>query len=106
LWNTSLGPVRDGLVLPVFSREVSAIVLSVQKFRGKAIVKGKFYLAWSGVQESLTMNLHDMIIELLKIQSKQDTLHPKEMLQAIADSMGDTTQTEAVTATASAFCLN
>jgi len=90
----------------VFSQEVSAIVLSVQKFRGKVIVKGKLELAWSGVQESLTMNLHDMIIELLKIQSKQDTLHPKEMLQAIADSMGDTTQTEAVTATASAFCLN
>jgi len=58
----------------------------------------KVYVAWSGVQESLTMNLYDMIIELLRIQSRQDTLHQKEMLQAIADSMGDTTQTEDVTA--------
>jgi len=51
----------------VFSREISAIILSVQKFRGKVIVKGKLEFSWSGVQESLTMNLHDMIIELLKI---------------------------------------
>jgi len=43
------------------------------------------------------MNLYDIIIELLRIQSRQDTLHRKEMLQAIADSMGDTTQTENIT---------
>ena len=29
--------------------------------------------AWSGVQEWLTMNLYDMVIELLRIQSRQDT---------------------------------
>ena len=35
------------------------------------------------------MNLYDIIKELLRIQSRQDTLHQTEMLQAIADSMGD-----------------
>ena len=29
--------------------------------------------AWSGVQECLTMNLYDIVIELLRIQSRQDT---------------------------------
>ena len=60
-------------------------------------MKRKAYVAWSGVQESLTMNLYDMIKELLRIQSRQDTLHQTEMLQTIADSIGDTTQTEDVT---------
>ena len=61
--------------------------------QGSRWMKSKAYVAWSGVQESLTMNLYDMIIELLRIQSRQDTLHQKEMLQAITDPMGDTTQT-------------
>ena len=43
------------------------------------------------------MNLYDTIIELLRIQSRQDTLNQKEILQVIAVSMGDTTQTEDVT---------
>jgi len=34
------------------------------------------------------MNLYDMIKELLRIQSRQDTLHQTEMLQTIADSIG------------------
>jgi len=38
-----------------------------------------------------------MIKELLRIQSRQDILHQTEMLQAIADSMGDTTKTEDMT---------
>jgi len=65
--------------------------------QGSRWMKSKAYVAWSGVQESLTMNLYDMIIELLRIQSRQDTLHQKEMLQAITDPMGDTTQTEDIT---------
>jgi len=65
--------------------------------QGSRWMKRKAYAAWSGVQESLTTNLYDMIIELIRIQSRQDTLHQEEMLQAIADSMGDTTQTEDVT---------
>ena len=66
--------------------------------QGSRWMKRQAYVAWSGVQESLTMNLYDMIIELLRIQSRQDTLHQTEMLQAIADSLGDTTQNEDVTA--------
>jgi len=57
----------------------------------------KAYVAWSRVQESLTMILYDIIKELLRIQSRQDTLHQTEMLQAIADSTGDTSQTADVT---------
>ena len=66
--------------------------------QGSRWMKTKAYVAWSGVQESITMNLYDMIIEFLGIQNRQDTRHQTEMLQAIADSMGDTTQTEDVTA--------
>jgi len=65
--------------------------------QGRRWMKRKAYAAWSEVQESLTMNLYDIIKELLRIQSRQDTLHQEDMLQAIADSMGDTTQTEDVT---------
>jgi len=36
-------------------------------------MKRKAYAAWSRVQESLTMNLYDMIIELLRTQRRQDT---------------------------------
>jgi len=43
------------------------------------------------------MTLYDIIKELFRIQSRQDTLHQTEMLQAIADSTGDTSQTEDVT---------
>jgi len=65
---------------------------------GSRWMKRKAFEAWNIVQESLTTNLYDIIIELLRIQSRQDTLHQKEMLQAIADSMGNATQIEAVTA--------
>jgi len=65
--------------------------------QGRRWMKRKAYAAWSGVHESLTMNLYDMIIKLLRIQSRHDTLHQIEMLQAIADSMEDTTQNEDVT---------
>ena len=44
------------------------------------------------------MNLYDMIMEFLRIQNRQDAWHQTEMLQAIADSMGKTTQTEDVNA--------
>jgi len=65
---------------------------------GRHWMKRKVFEAWNVVQESLTANLYDIIIELLRIQSRQDTLHQKEMLQAIADSMEDVTQNDAVIA--------
>jgi len=65
---------------------------------GSRWMKRKAYEAWNVVQESLTTNLYDIIIEILRIQSRQNSLHQKEMLQAIADSMGDAAQIEAVTA--------
>jgi len=60
-------------------------------------MKRKAYAAWSAVQESLSTNLYDIIKELLRIKSRQDTLHQTDMLQAIADSMEDIKQTEDVT---------
>jgi len=65
--------------------------------QGSRWMKRKACTAWSAVQESLTMNLYDIITELLRIQSRQDTLHQTDMLQAIADSIDDITQTEDVT---------
>jgi len=60
-------------------------------------MKRKAHTAWSAVQESLTTNLYDIITELLRIQSRQDALHQTGMLQAIADSIDDITQTADVT---------
>jgi len=48
------------------------------------------------VQESLTTNLYDIIRALLSFQSRQDTLHHTDMLQALADSIEDITQTDEV----------
>ena len=48
------------------------------------------------VQESLITTVYDIITELLRIQNRQDTLHQTDMLlQAIADSIVDITQSEA-----------
>jgi len=67
-------------------------------------MRKKAYAAWSEVQESLTTTLYDIITELLRIQNRQDTLHQTGMLQAIADSIVDITQTLR-RSTALAFCL-
>jgi len=64
---------------------------------GSQWMKQKTFAAWSAVQEMLTMNLYVIITELLRIQSKRDTLHHIDMLQAIADSIEDITQTDDVT---------
>jgi len=60
-------------------------------------MRKKAYAAWSAVQESLTTTLHDIITELLRIQNRQDTLHQTSILQAIADSIVDITQTDDAT---------
>ena len=64
---------------------------------GSRWMRRKAYIACSGVQEWLTMILYDTIKELLRSQNGQDALHQTEMLQAIADSIGDTSQTADVT---------
>jgi len=60
-------------------------------------MKKRTFAAWSAVQESLTTNLYDIITELLRIQSRRDILHHTDMLQAIANSIEDITQTDDVT---------
>jgi len=64
---------------------------------GRRWMRRKAYAAWSAVQESLTTTLYDIITELLRIQNRQDTLHQTGMLQAIADSIVDITQTDDAT---------
>ena len=64
---------------------------------GRRWMRRKAYAAWSAVQESLTTTLYDIITELLGIQNRQDTLHQTGMLQAIADSIVDITQTDNAT---------
>jgi len=49
------------------------------------------------VQEIFTTHLYDIITDLLRIQSRQDTLHLTGMLQVIADSIEDNTQSECST---------
>jgi len=49
--------------------------------QGRRWMKRKAYAACSAVQELLTMNLYDVIKELLRNQSRQDTLHQTDMLQ-------------------------
>jgi len=65
--------------------------------QGGRWMKKRTFAAWSAVQESLTTSLYDIITELLRIYSRQDTLHHTGMLQAIADSIEDITQTDNVT---------
>ena len=65
--------------------------------QGSRWLKMRAYAAWRAVQESLTTNLYDIITELLRLQSRQDSLHQTGMLQTIADSIDDITQTDAVT---------
>ena len=52
------------------------------------------YAGWKAVQERLTTCLYDIITDLLRIQYRQDTLHLTGMLQVIADSIEDNTQSE------------
>jgi len=54
------------------------------------------FAAWSAIRETLTTNLYNIITELLRIQSRRDTLHHTDMLQAIADSIEDITQNDDV----------
>jgi len=60
---------------------------------GSRWMRRKAYIAWRGVQESLAMILYDIIKVSLRSQNGQDALHQTEMLQAIADSIGDISQT-------------
>jgi len=52
-------------------------------------LRKKTYVGWKAVQETLTIHLYDAITDLLRIQSRPDTLHLPGMLQAIADSIKD-----------------
>ena len=65
--------------------------------QGSRWMRKKTYAAWSEVQESLTTTLYDIITDLLRIQNRQDTLHQTGMLQVIADSIVDITQSDAAT---------
>ena len=65
-------------------------------------MRKKTYAAWSEVQESLTTTLYDIITDLLRIQNRQNTLHQTGMLQVIADSIVDITQSD----TATVYCLS
>jgi len=65
--------------------------------QGSRWMRKKAYAAWSAVQESLTTTLYDIITELLRLQNRQDTLHQTGMLQAMADSIVDITQTDDAT---------
>jgi len=64
--------------------------------QGSRWMKKRTFAAWSAIQESLTTNLYNIITELLRIQSRRDILHHTDMLQAIADSIEDITQTDDV----------
>jgi len=64
---------------------------------GSRWMEKRAYTAWIAVQEGLTTNLYGIITELLRIQNRWDTLHHTGMLQAIADSIMDITQTDDVT---------
>jgi len=79
------GMHREGLVrLGANTQEnLEAFIQSHLISQGSRWMKRKVYVTWSGVQVSLTRNLYDMIIELLRIQSRRDTLHQTEMLQSI-----------------------
>jgi len=57
-------------------------------------LRKRVYVGWKAVQETLTIHLYDAITDLLRIQSRHDTLHLPGMLQAIADSIADNTLSE------------
>jgi len=57
-------------------------------------MRKRAYAGWKAVQEIFTTYLYDIITDLLRIQSRQDTLHLTGMLQVIADSIEDNTQSE------------
>jgi len=81
-------------------RKKVGLTVFVQSYlisHGSRWMRRKAYIACRGVQESLTMILYDTIKELLRNQNGQEALHQTEMLQAIADSIGDTSQTADVT---------
>jgi len=60
-------------------------------------MRKRAYVGWKTVQEIFTTTLYDIITDLLRIQFRQDTLHLTGMLQAIADSIEDNTQSECIT---------
>jgi len=60
-------------------------------------MRKRAYAAWKEVQEPFTTILYDIIADLLRIQYRHDTLHLTGMLQAIADSIEDSTQSDAIT---------
>jgi len=64
--------------------------------QGSRWMRKRTFAGRCAVQESLTTNLYDIIRALLSFQSRQDTLHHTDMLQALADSIEDITQTDEV----------
>jgi len=66
-------------------------------------MRKRAYAAWKEVQEPFTTTLYDIITDLLR-----STLHQTGMLQAIADSIGDNTQSDAITVQGLSIlsCLN
>jgi len=60
-------------------------------------MRKRAYVAWKAIQEIFTTTLYDIITDILRIQYRHDTLHLTGMLQAIADSIEDNTQSECIT---------
>jgi len=60
-------------------------------------MRKRAYAGWKSVQDTFTIYLYDIITDLLRIQSRPDTLHLTGMLQVIADSIVDNTQSEECT---------
>jgi len=63
---------------------------------GQHRMKRKALEAWTAIKHTLTTILCDIIVEILRIQSGHDALHQGNLLKAIADSVGDATQKDAV----------
>jgi len=81
-------------------QSLDAILNSVQTHliaQGCRWMRKRAYAAWKEVQEPFTTTLYDIITDLLQIQYRHDTLHLTGMLQAIADSIEDSTQSDAIT---------
>jgi len=64
---------------------------------GKHWMKRKTFEDWTAVKKTLTAILYDIIVELLRIQSRHDALHQGNQLKAIADTVGDTMLQDAMT---------
>jgi len=62
--------------------------------QGGRWMRKRVYAGWKAVQEIFTIYLYDIITDLLRIQIRPDTLHLMGMLQVIADSIEDNTQSE------------